>query len=50
MLYLVIVSRPATVRKIAACRQIVERAEHRREGLEDILSALVNSREFLFNN
>jgi hypothetical protein len=49
-LYLVTVSRAATEREIVACRQIIERAENRREGLEDILWALINSREFLFNH
>ena len=49
-LYLVTLSRPPTPREVAACRQIISQAKNRREGLEDVLWALINSREFLFNH
>ena len=49
-LFLATVSRPATSREIVDCRQIIERADNYREGLEDLLWALINSREFLFNH
>ena len=49
-LYLVSFSRPATKTEIQACKKVLDRAPNRREGLEDILWALLNSREFLFNH
>ena len=49
-LYLATVSRPPTEQEIADCQQIIRRANNHREGLEDILWALLNSREFLFNH
>lgn len=49
-LYLVTLSRPAVDAEIQSCRTIIEKAPNRREGLEDVLWSLVNSREFLFNH
>ena len=49
-LYLVTVSRPPTAQEITACHQVIKQASNRREGLEDVLWALCNSREFLFNH
>ncbi len=49
-LYLVTVSRRPSDGEIKSCRQIIQDADNRREGLEDILWALSNSREFLFNH
>ncbi len=49
-IYLAAVSRAATPHEHAACREILQRAPNRQEGLEDLLWALINSREFLFNH
>jgi len=49
-LYMVTLSRPPTSQEVSVCRQIFSRAGNRREGLEDVLWALINSREFLFNH
>jgi hypothetical protein len=49
-IYLVSLSRPPTEDEIEKCREIIQAAESRREGLEDILWALCNTREFLFNH
>ena len=49
-MYLATLSRQPTKDEIGRCQQIIETAENRREGLEDVLWALANSREFLFNH
>lgn len=49
-LYLVAFSRRPTSDEVAGCRAIVAVAPDRREGLEDVLWALCNSREFLLNH
>lgn len=49
-LYLVTFSRAADKEEIAACLQVLATAPDRRQGLEDVLWALCNSREFLFNH
>ena len=49
-LYLTTVSRAPTGTEIEQCRAIIEQAENRQEGVEDVLWALCNSREFLFNH
>jgi hypothetical protein len=49
-LYLTTVSRIPSEAEIERCRQVIERAESRQEGAEDVLWALCNSREFLFNH
>lgn len=48
--YLVALSRLPTAREVEHCRTILASAADRRAGLEDILWALLNSREFLFNH
>ena len=48
--YLVALSRFPTAREVEHCRTILASAADRRAGLEDILWALLNSREFLFNH
>lgn len=48
--YLVTLSRRPTVTEIEHCRSILASAADRRAGLEDILWALINGREFLFNH
>ena len=48
--YLVALSRFPTAREVEHCRTILTSAANRRAGLEDILWALLNSREFLFNH
>ena len=48
--YLVTLSRSPTAREVEHCRTILASAADRRSGLEDILWALLNSREFLFNH
>ena len=47
-LYLVAVSRRPTSEEIIKALAIIEHAKNRREGLEDLLWAMLNSREFLF--
>ena len=49
-LYLVTVSRRPTKQEIEHCHTILAAASDRRTGLEDILWALINGREFLFNH
>lgn len=49
-LYLVTVTRRPTAEETADCRSIIAAAPNRREGLEDVLWALCNSREFLMNH
>ena len=49
-LYLATYSRRPTSDEITACQQIITRSPNPREGLEDLLWALLNSREFLFNH
>lgn len=43
-------SRTPTAKEIAAGRDVIARAPNLKEGLEDLLWALCNSREFLFNH
>ncbi|HHK42495.1 MAG TPA: DUF1553 domain-containing protein, partial [Planctomycetaceae bacterium] len=49
-LYLLAFSRLPTDAEVATCRQIVESAPNRREGWQDVMWAVLNSREFLFNH
>ena len=49
-LYLVTLSRPPREPELARCRKIISAGPSRREAVEDILWALCNSREFLFNH
>ena len=49
-LYLVTYSRRPTADELHECQQIIARAPDSREGLEDILWTLLNTREFLFNH
>jgi hypothetical protein len=49
-LYLVTLSRRPTAAEIEHCRTILGAADNRREGLEDILWAIINGREFMFNH
>jgi len=49
-LYLTTVSRVPSDSEVDRCRQIISDANSRQEGAEDILWALCNSREFLFNH
>lgn len=49
-LYLVTFSRPPSDAEVADAVSHVETAESPRQGFEDILWALINSREFLFNH
>lgn len=49
-IYLTALSRLPGPQELDACRQILGEAEDRRTGLEDIVWALINGREFLFNH
>ena len=49
-LYIALLSRPPSKEELAKVHEIVARAPNRREGVEDLLWALCNSREFLFNH
>ncbi|HWB00797.1 MAG TPA: DUF1549 and DUF1553 domain-containing protein [Pirellulales bacterium] len=49
-LYLATVSRRPSADELQQGRAIIERAPSEREGLQDLLWALCNSREFLFNH
>ncbi len=49
-LYMVTFSRPPSDKELTEARTFFESANAPREGLEDILWALINSREFLFNH
>lgn len=49
-LYLATFSRPPSDEELLSAGEFFESAESPRQGLEDILWALINSREFLFNH
>ena len=49
-MYLVAFSRYPTKEELANCDQIVKAAPNKREGYQDVLWAISNSREFLFNH
>ena len=49
-LYLATYSRLPTADELLECGQVLSRAPNSREGLEDLLWALLNSREFLVNH
>lgn len=49
-LYLTTFSRPPSESEVAAAVGLIETAESPQQGLEDVLWALLNSREFLFNH
>ena len=49
-LYLATYSRTPSHDELLKCQQVISRAPNPREGLEDLLWALLNSREFLFNH
>ncbi len=49
-LYLATFSRPPTDEETSLARSVVAGAEDRQQALEDLLWALLNSREFLFNH
>ena len=48
--YLVTFCRPPSEEELNHCRDLIKRSATRREGLENILWALCNSREFLLNH
>ena len=49
-LYLATFSRLPSDAEMTTCREVIGQSENRRKGLENILWALCNSREFLFNH
>jgi hypothetical protein len=49
-LYLVTLSRPPVPEEMERARHWISQAASPREGLQDVLWALMNSREFLFNH
>ena len=49
-LYLATVSRPPRVDEIAAAEAWIAKAPNQKEGVQDLLWVLLNSREFLFNH
>jgi hypothetical protein len=49
-LYLTALSRYPTQQELGYCQQILNDAGDRRSGLEDVVWALINGREFLFNH
>ena len=49
-LYLAAFSRPPTDEEISLARSVVAGTEDRQQAIEDLLWALLNSREFLFNH
>jgi hypothetical protein len=49
-LYLAMLSRVPSKDEVGKVSEIIARAPNRREGMEDLLWALCNSREFLFNH
>ena len=49
-LYLATFSRLPSASELVTCREVVGQSENQRKGLENILWALCNSREFLFNH
>ena len=49
-LYLATFSRPPRSEETAKCKRIIKKSASRQQGLENILWALCNSREFLFNH
>ncbi len=49
-LYLAAFSRPPTDEEISLARSVLAGAEDRQQAIEDLLWALLNSREFLFNH
>ncbi len=49
-LYLALLSRVPSKDEVTKVAEIINRAPNRREGVEDLLWALCNSREFLFNH
>ncbi len=49
-LFMAAISRKPSPEERANCQEILSRAPSRQEGLEDLLWAMINSREFLFNH
>ena len=49
-LYLATFARPPSEKEIRGCIDIIRRSADRKQGLENVLWALCNSREFLFNH
>lgn len=49
-MYLVAFSRFPTKQELASCDAVVKASKNKREGFQDVMWALCNSREFLFNH